>query len=187
MDTPRLPFECPARETTAARRRAQVLLGLLVGCAALAGSATLLVPLWTAPDHEALGRGTFLVLNLLVAGLLLPGLFLAAYMAIAPRRLRYRIEPGVLTVRTWLVTRTVTLFGAVARTHSPAIAVRLAGTALPGYYAGLFRANGKNLRIYATADRDGIEIESDRRVWVTPPDNAAFLAALQAAGARIEG
>ena len=70
---------------------------------------------------------------------------------------------------------------------TPGTAIRLGGTALPGYYAGLFRADGRNVWMYATADRDGIAIDSDRLVWVTPLDNAAFLAALRAAGARLEG
>lgn len=137
-------------------------------------------------NREMSGRAALLLLRALAAGTIPFGLFLAAYFVISPRRLRYRIEPGLLIVRTWLVTRTVGLHGAVARPHSPAITLRLAGTALPGYYAGLFRADGQKLRIYATADRDGIAIESDRRVWVTPPDNTAFLEGLRAAGARVE-
>jgi hypothetical protein len=137
-------------------------------------------------NQEASGRAVLLLLRALAAGTIPLGLFLAAYFVISPRRLRYRVEPGTLTVRTWLVTRRVPLYGSVARPYTPGMAIRLGGAALPGYYAGLFRADGRNLRMYATADRDGIAIDADRRVWVTPPDNAVFLEALRAAGARLD-
>ncbi len=186
MDVVRLPFECPAREATAGRHRGQHLFAAFVGLTSVAGGVTALLSLWSEPAAEGLSRWALALIFVLAFSLIPLGLFLAAYLAVAPRRLRYRIEPGALIIRTWLVTRRFEICGAAARRWSPGRAVRIAGTAIPGYFAGLFRADGANVRMYATAESDGIAVAADRTVFVTPPDNDAFLAALRAAGARVE-
>jgi hypothetical protein len=186
MEFVRIPYECPAREATVGQHRGQYLLAVFAGVTSAAGGVIALFSMWTVPADEGLDRWTFALLLVLAFSLIPLGLFLAAYIAVAPRRLRYRIEPGVLIIRTWLVTRRFEISGAPARRWSPGRAFRIAGTAVPGYFAGLFRADGANVRMYATAERDGIAIAAGRTVFVTPPDNTAFLAALRAAGARAE-
>jgi hypothetical protein len=64
--------------------------------------------------------------------------------------------------------------------------MRIAGSAFPGYYTGLFREGGRNLRVYATDLRRGVLLEGPQRVYLSPADREGFLAALQAEGARIE-
>jgi len=72
-----------------------------------------------------------------------------------------------------------------ARRHSPSVKLRLAGAAMPGYYTGIFRADGTTTRIYATSLKDGVLLEGPARVYVSPADIPEFLAALREEGATV--
>ena len=101
-------------------------------------------------------------------------------------RLRYAVVPGALLVRTLLAEKRVPLAGATARAHRPERLRRVAGTALPGYCTGLFRARGGGMRVYASRTTEGILVDGPTRVFVTPADPEGFLEALRAAGARVD-
>lgn len=120
----------------------------------------------------------------LAAGLLLA--FLVPLLLLGPRRMRYHLRPGFLDVRTLFGSRSWATDGMRARRHRPRVTLRLMGTAAPGYYTGLFRADGVTTRIYATHLDEGILIESTHRVFLSPADPTGFLAQLHAAGATIE-
>jgi len=163
--------------------------------------------LLTPPDRAALGQalrdgrdGDFspptrrppLSWVLFISALPLLVVPLAVYTAaaffVAPGKLRYRVGSGQLEVQLLLVRRRFPLAGARARRHTPRRVWKLAGSALPGYLAGSFRADGVTTRIYATTARqEGVLLERGRRVFVTPADVPGFLQALERQGARIEG
>jgi len=104
---------------------------------------------------------------------------------VGPARLGYRVDGGVLEVRTWLRRIRIPLQGARARRHHASRGWRLFGVRLPGYSAGWFRLDGKTTRVYATG-RDGVLIEGRQRLFVTPADSDAFLGALAEAGATVD-
>lgn len=155
----------------------------------------------TPPDREAFlraidGGGTYhgaqpppeegkgwiavkiLMLLLPIATLIIPVVFL-----IAPGYLRYRVEPGALLVRTTLGTRRFTTTGCTARIHWPQVGLRLWGSSAPGYYTGLFRADGVNTKLYATSVEEGVLIEGEGvRVFVNPEQQDAFLEAMRTLG-----
>ena len=59
--------------------------------------------------------------------------------------------------------------------------------ATPSDDAGWFSLDGRRTRLYASTVRgEGVLVEGDRRVFVTPADAAGFLAALSAQGALVE-
>jgi hypothetical protein len=124
------------------------------------------------------------VLMLLVplTAVLIPAVFL-----IAPGRIRYHLEPGTLSVTTMLRTRRLSLIGATARAHEPRVGIKLWGTAAPGYYTGLFRADGANTKIYATSVNEGVLIEGpDLRVFINPERQAEFLEAYRSMGGVVD-
>lgn len=119
-----------------------------------------------------------LVLMLPIACLLVPLVFL-----IAPGRMTYRVEPGVLSVRTLLGGRRFQVARATVRPHQPRVGLRLWGTGAPGYYTGLFRVDGTNTKVYATSVKRGVLIEGDDlRVFVNPEDEDGFLETMHTMG-----
>jgi hypothetical protein len=119
-----------------------------------------------------------LVILVPFAALLIPVVFL-----VAPGRLRYRLEPGTLAVVTMLGTRRFDIGGATARPHRPSVGIRLWGTGAPGYYTGLFRADGVNTKLYTTSVEEGVLIEgTDFRVFINPARQTEFLAAFTSMG-----
>ena len=133
------------------------------------------------------GAGWFLVKLLVllapVAALVIPAVFL-----FAPGQLRYRLEPGALVVVTMLGTRRFDIGGAVARPHQPKVGLRLWGTGAPGYYTGLYRADGANTKLYTTSVKQGVLIEGpDLRVFINPEREAEFLEAFAAMGGSVSG
>ncbi len=130
------------------------------------------------------------LLTLSMLAVVLPG---AAYavlaVVLAHRRLRYRVWGGELEVQLLLVRRRFRLAGATARRLTPSGRVwKIAGSAVPGYYAGLFSLAGGRARLYAsTVKVEGVLVEGAARVFVTPADVPGFLAALRSHGARVEG
>jgi hypothetical protein len=114
--------------------------------------------------------------------------FAVLAVLLAPRRLRYRVWGGELEVQLLLCRRRFRLTGAHARRLTPSGRVwKIAGSAVPGYYAGWFSLDGQRTRLYAsTVKAAGVLVEGERRVFVTPADSKGFLAALRAQGARVE-
>jgi hypothetical protein len=112
---------------------------------------------------------------------------LGALLLGGAKRMRYLIEGGELTIETVFSRRTFATNELRAREHVPAVGFRLAGTAFPGYYTGLFRVDGVTTRVYATQLRaPGVLLEGPARVFLSPEDPAAFLDALARAGAFVE-
>jgi hypothetical protein len=120
-----------------------------------------------------------------VFGLIMGGM-VVALMLLGPGRMAYRIGEGRLEVSTLFGGRSWPLKELRARPHRPHVTLRVAGTAAPGYYTGLFRVDGTNTRIYATDLKSGVLLEGPARVYLSPADVTAFLEALRVAGAQVE-
>lgn len=155
----------------------------------------------TPPDRkgfrQAMASGTELVVSpiavaagdglaiarwaLAAAALGIPSLFVLFF--ISPGRLRYLVRPGELEVAGLLRRRRLPLTGVTVRRVRPSSVFRLMGTAVPGYYHGLFRMGGATVRVAATHLNEGVLVEGNRGVFVTPEDVDEFLAVLRQAGA----
>ncbi|MBN1334856.1 MAG: hypothetical protein JXB39_02740 [Deltaproteobacteria bacterium] len=109
---------------------------------------------------------------------------LVGWMILGPRRLRYEVVQGHLVVRTVLATRRFALSGRSARRTGVHARLRLAGTGIPGYHTGWFLLDVGATRAYATRFDDGVLLEGKPRVFVSPADPEALLAALRARGVR---
>jgi hypothetical protein len=114
--------------------------------------------------------------------LLLVPLLIATFF-LAPGRLRYEVGQGDLMVRTLAGTKRFPLAGARVRRCTPRRILKVAGNGLPGYYTGWYHLDGGSARVYATRLADGVLIEGAKRVFVTPVDTDAFIAALERNGA----
>jgi hypothetical protein len=144
------------------------------------GTAATFAPADTGED------GTPLALRLLVL-LPIPLVFVIPVLfLLAPSRLRYRVGPGTLEVRTLLLRRRFRIFGATARRHVPTFGIKLVGSGMPGYHTGWFMVDGQRTRVYATTTQGGVLIEDGTRIFVTPADPDAFLDALTSVGTRRE-
>jgi len=118
-------------------------------------------------------------LVLVLSAVLVVLLFIAG-----PTRMRYVVEDGKLSIETIFSRRTFEARELRARLHVPSVTFRLAGSAFPGYYTGLFRADGATTRVYATQLKsEGVLLEGPARVFLSPEDPAALLKALEEAGA----
>jgi len=101
-----------------------------------------------------------------------------------PKRMRYVVADGNLSIETIFSRRSFEARELRARLHVPSVTLRLAGSAFPGYYTGLFRVDGVTTRIYATQLKsEGVLLEGPARVFLSPEDPAALLKALEEAGA----
>ncbi len=119
-------------------------------------------------------------------GLVSGGMAIAT-MLLGPGRMVYRIGEGKLEAATIFGHRSWPVHGLRARPHRAGAPRRIAGTAVGGYYTGLYRIDGKSTRIYATDLTSGVLVEGpDVRVFVSPEDPRGFLDALAAAGATAE-
>lgn len=160
----------------------------------------------TPPDLErfqaALAAGTDTIVTLpppdkgpltLIAWISAPVALVATFMIgglllFGPSRMRYLVGGGSLEVRTIFGKKRVALAGVHARPHVPTRLWRLAGSAMPGYFTGLFREEGKNTRVYATDVKQMVLIEGGAdavRVLVSPEHVEFFLAALRDEGAQV--
>jgi hypothetical protein len=102
------------------------------------------------------------------------------------RRLKYKVVGDVLRVPRHFGELEVPLRGTRVHRGSLTGALRIGGSALPGYYLGAFRMRGQGLHVAATRRTGGFIVEGPRRVYVTPEDSAGFLAAVARAGAIVE-
>lgn len=141
--------------------------------------ATLTTPGATArfDPVSAPPRGAHVATVAVLLGLLalLP---LALLAWILGRPMVYRVEDGTLVVPAHFRPVRVRLAGARVTRGPLGGALRLAGSALPGFYLGLFRASGRNLHVAATDLKEGVLVEGDRTVYVSPADLDAFCAAI---------
>lgn len=133
-----------------------------------------------APDEAE----PYLLLILAVVALVIPSAVWFTWRVAQP--MVYRIEGGELVVPAHFRAVHVPLAGATVSPGDLRRALRLVGTAMPGFYLGHFRKGGKGLHAAATA-RDGLFVDGGRRVFVTPADPAGFVRALEQWGARAEG
>jgi Bacterial PH domain len=138
----------------------------------------------------ALPAGDAVLLKLVPAGaavlLAITTAMVIAVFLVGPSRMRYIVKDGRLEVRTLFSRKSWPAGELRARAHSPKVTLRLVGTAFPGYYTGLFRADGANTRMYATDLKRGVLVEGPQRVYVSPAEPEAFLAALRDAGGTID-
>jgi hypothetical protein len=111
---------------------------------------------------------------------------ICAVFLVGPSRMLYVVKDGRLEVRTLFSKSSWPAESLHARAHTPKVTLRLMGTAFPGYYTGLFRADGANTRMYATDLKRGVLVEGPARVYVSPAEPEAFLAALRDAGGTID-
>ena len=61
---------------------------------------------------------------------------------------------------------------------------RVAGSGLPGFHLGKYRAFGESVHMASTRRTELVLIESDRKVVVSPADTAQFIALITAEGAQ---
>jgi hypothetical protein len=112
-------------------------------------------------------------------------MIIAAFL-VGAKRMRYVVLDGRFEVRTLFSRKSWPASALRARAHSPKVTLRLFGTAFPGYYTGLFRADGANTRVYATDLKRGVLVEGPARVYISPAEPEAFLAALRDAGSAVD-
>ena len=104
-------------------------------------------------------------------------------------RMRYYVGARRFEVRTLLRHRHWPTAGMRAKKHTARFGFRLFGTALPGYLTGWFIVDGARTVVYATGRRNGVLLENEAektRIFVTPRDPDAMLAALELAGVAID-
>jgi hypothetical protein len=143
------------------------------------------------PPHSLRAR----LMAPLFVGLVLLIVGLEALIVLGPSRLRYRVSSGFLEVQTLFTRRRWPAEQLRARRHRAKVTLRLAGTAMPGYYTGLFRADGKTTRVYATDLKNGVLLETEgkpvgarkgpARVYLSPAEPDDFLTELREQGATV--
>lgn len=113
--------------------------------------------------------------------------YVGAAFLLAARRLRYEVTGGELVVHLLVLRKRFPLSGTRARRYTPSRALRWGGTGMPGYFAGRFSLDRRSTRVYASAlKREGVLLEGEPNVFVTPADIDGFVAAIRANGARVE-
>jgi hypothetical protein len=133
-------------------------------------------------------RGAGIVVGVLLLVLLLVGAGLAAALWLAPSRLRYEVVGGQLVVQT--LTRRVAfpVAGTRVKVHRPLMGDRLSGIHLPGYWVGSCTLDTMATTVYASVKDEGVLLEADGRLFLTPRDKEGLVAALEEAGAtRVSG
>jgi hypothetical protein len=107
---------------------------------------------------------------------------LLGVMKVSPGRLKYEVSDRTLTVVTLFGRKPIPLAGAkIERTPRARPTLRLFGIGLPGHHMGLYRVQGKTVRIYASRFTDVVWISprGERDIIVSPEDVDGFLAAVQ--------
>jgi hypothetical protein len=110
---------------------------------------------------------------------------LVVALLVAPRRLRYEVAAGQLAVRTFRGETRVPLAGAKVRLHRPLHGDRLSGVNLPGYWVGSWTLDNMATSVAASAKEDGVLLEGEGRLFLTPQDREGLVDALVAAGAAL--
>jgi hypothetical protein len=132
-------------------------------------------------------KGPLRILAAVLAPLTLVSVFMVSVLLlIGPARMRYLVGDGRLEVETLFGRKRWQTAGARARAYTPARIWRVAGTAAPGYYTGIYRESGQSTRVYATAIDRVLLFEGEARVILSPEDRVAMLRALEDEGVAIE-
>jgi hypothetical protein len=104
---------------------------------------------------------------------------------VAPARICYLVRAGALDVLWFGGARQVQLEKCRAFKHRPLLGERLAGVPLPGYVVGSWLLDSMATSVVASSLEDGVIVECEGRMFVTPADRDGFLAALAQAGATV--
>jgi hypothetical protein len=107
-----------------------------------------------------------------------------AMFTAGPERMRYYVDNGELEVKTLFGRRRWSLRGISAHPHRVRLVLRLWGAGLPGYHTGLYLADGKRTRVYAT-QHEGVLLDGPVRIFVSPAEVEPFLAALEREGVTV--
>lgn len=132
-----------------------------------------------APDKTMLVTTAAIAVPL---SLLVTVLFLGITL-FGPSRMLYRVGGGLLEVRTVWTRKRWMLQGARVSEHVPERLFRIAGSAMPGYYTGLFRESGRTTRVYATTLERMVLVDCAARILLSPAHREELLAALVVEGA----
>jgi hypothetical protein len=160
----------------AVRGGARLAIGLLL-------VAVMAIPLGLARRMVLIGQQAgYLVIAL---GALIVAI-MELLVLLGPGRMRYRVGDGWLEVATMFSRHRWPAARLIARRHAPQVTLRIAGTAMPGYHTGLFRADGERTRIYATQLTEGVLLEGPARIFVNPADVPGFLDALRREGTAVQ-
>lgn len=135
------------------------------------------------PDKGVLSLLMFVVVPLSLVTTLMVG----ALLLVGPRKMRYLVGDGALEVHTLFGKKRWPTGGSRAKRYKPGRVLRVAGTAAPGYFTGIYREGGQTTRVYATDREQMVLFEGPDRVLLSPEDQEGFLAALASEGARVEG
>jgi Bacterial PH domain len=103
------------------------------------------------------------------------------------RPLVYRVEGNVLVVPRHFGELRVPLQGVRVAPGDLSRAARLAGTGMPGLWLGMFRDQEGGFHACGNRRTDGLMVHGQRRVYVTPADQRAFVAAVVEGGAKGDG
>ncbi len=143
------------------------------------GPATFRPPHREAGGFEQAGPAPLLALAAFIVGA-------GAIWVVArgPRRLGYEVVGGSLVVHTALATKRFPLADRTARRTGVRARLRLAGSGMPGYHTGWFLLDTGFARVYASRFDDGVLLEGKPRIFVSPADPEALLAALRTRGVR---
>jgi hypothetical protein len=112
-------------------------------------------------------------------------LALVTVFFVAPSRLRYAVGDGGLEVTTLISRRRFPLAGARVRKHRPLQGARLSGMPLPGYQIGSWLFDSMATTVLASVREEGVLVEGEGRVFVSPLDADAFIAAAVEHGATV--
>lgn len=134
------------------------------------------------PDLGPLRVLFFVLAPLSIIGILM----LSALLLMGPGRMVYLVGDGALEVRTIFGRKRWPTAGARAKEHTPSRLWRMAGSAVPGYYTGIFRESGETTRVYATDLGRALLFEGAQRIIVSPQDRAGMLRALEEEGVTVE-
>jgi hypothetical protein len=127
------------------------------------------------------GAGLVVAVLLLVLVLVVAGLVAALWLA--PHRLSYEVGNGQLVVNTLMKRHVFSVPGTRVKVHRPLLGDRLSGVHLPGYWVGSYTLDTMATTVYASIKDEGVLVEADGRLFLTPQDKQGFLAALEEAGA----
>jgi hypothetical protein len=120
-----------------------------------------------------------------IAVLVVVVLSLVTVFFLAPARLRYAVGNGILEVRTLFSRRRIPLTGVRARPHRPLLGARLSGIAIPGHVVGSWLFDTMATTVLASVRDDGVLLEGEGRLFVSPRDADGFLTALGEQGATV--
>ncbi|MFI5143043.1 MAG: PH domain-containing protein [Thermoanaerobaculales bacterium] len=136
------------------------------------------------PPTRVTGAWWATLITLLLAYLVVVAALVTAFF-LAPRRLAYAVRGDALEVTTLFGRRRLGLIRAKVFKHRPLVGARLSGVFLPGYLVGTALWDGMATTVLASVRDEGVVLEAEGRIFLSPADCDGFLAALAQAGATI--